>query len=591
MNRLNNVVIKLWLTIILIVTTVLILLSAALITFIQSYFTQETEDSLLKDAQHISQLVESADDKATAIEYSRKLIENPDGLIIMNDKHMVSQHKDKIKDKMFKEIKNNKDYNQVFDKGKQISEHVTVKINGQQRTYVLIGYPAKNLTEQDNNQNNNYSGVFIYQDLKTVEETNNVITVIILIIAIIFLAITTVFAFFLSSRITKPLRNLRTQALKVSKGDYAQVVPVNTRDEIGELSRTFNTMSSEIQQHIDALSSSKNIRDSLINSMIEGVLGYNDKKEIIISNKMAQNTLQILDEHELKKLDKQNERTFKNKQTQFEEYEINTRYLVIITSYIDQIQPDGRSGIVAIIRDMTNEHNIDQMKKDFIANVSHELRTPISLLQGYTESIVDGIVTEPDEIHESLSIVLDETKRLNRLVNELLSVARMDAEGLSVEKSVQPIDTLLNKMQQKYHSHAESLGLSINLNPNTHEQLWYYDLDRIEQVLTNLIDNATRYTETGDAITISYGESETENILYITDTGSGIAPEHLQQVFERFYKVDSSRKRGKQGTGLGLFICRMIVDEHGGSIDVKSKLGQGTTFIIKLPKLTDNEML
>ncbi|MGO3497722.1 MAG: ATP-binding protein [Staphylococcus equorum] len=591
MNRLNNVVIKLWLTIILIVTTVLILLSAALITFIQSYFTQETEDSLLKDAQRISQLVESADDKATAIEYSRKLIENPDGLIIMNDKHMVSQHKDKIKDKMFKEIKNNKDYNQVFDKGKQISEHVTVKINGQQRTYVLIGYPAKNLTEQDNNQNNNYSGVFIYQDLKTVEETNNVITVIILIIAIIFLAITTVFAFFLSSRITKPLRNLRTQALKVSKGDYAQVVPVNTRDEIGELSRTFNTMSSEIQQHIDALSSSKNIRDSLINSMIEGVLGYNDKKEIIISNKMAQNTLQILDEHELKKLDKQNERTFKNKQTQFEEYEINTRYLVIITSYIDQIQLDGRSGIVAIIRDMTNEHNIDQMKKDFIANVSHELRTPISLLQGYTESIVDGIVTEPDEIHESLSIVLDETKRLNRLVNELLSVARMDAEGLSVEKSVQPIDTLLNKMQQKYHSHAESLGLSINLNPNTHEQLWYYDLDRIEQVLTNLIDNATRYTETGDAITISYGESETENILYITDTGSGITPEHLQQVFERFYKVDSSRKRGKQGTGLGLFICRMIVDEHGGSIDVKSKLGQGTTFIIKLPKLTDNEML
>ncbi|MDK9865359.1 ATP-binding protein [Staphylococcus sp. IPLA37010] len=591
MNRLNNVVIKLWLTIILIVTTVLILLSAALITFIQSYFTQETEDSLLKDAQRISQLVESADDKTTAIEYSRKLIENPDGLIIMNDKHMVSQHKDKIKDKMFKEIKKNKDYNQVFDKGKQISEHVTVKINGQQRTYVLIGYPAKNLTEQDKNRNNNYSGVFIYQDLKTIEETNNVITVIILIIAIIFLAITTVFAFFLSSRITKPLRNLRTQALKVSKGDYAQVVPVNTRDEIGELSRTFNTMSSEIQQHIDALSSSKNIRDSLINSMIEGVLGYNDKKEIIISNKMAQNTLQILGDHELKKLDKQNERTFKNKQTQFEEYEINTRYLVIITSYIDQIQPDGRSGIVAIIRDMTNEHNIDQMKKDFIANVSHELRTPISLLQGYTESIVDGIVTEPDEIHESLSIVLDETKRLNRLVNELLSVARMDAEGLTVEKSVQPIDTLLNKMQQKYQSHAESLGLSINLNPNTHEQLWYYDLDRIEQVLTNLIDNATRYTEAGDAITISYGETETENILYITDTGSGIAPEHLQQVFERFYKVDSSRKRGKQGTGLGLFICRMIIDEHGGSIDVKSKLGKGTTFIVKLPKLTNNEML
>lgn len=583
MNQLNSVVIKLWLTIIFIVTTVLILLSAALITFIQSYFTQETEDSLLKDAKRISQLLESADNRETAIQHSRKLIEGPVGLIIMNDKHIDRQDKDKTKNKMVKEIKKSNDYNQVFNNGKQVSEHVTLNMNGNQRTYVLIGYPTKAISSADNHTNK-FSGVFIYQDLKTIEDTNNVITVIILIIAIIFLAITTIFAFFLSSRITKPLRNLRTQALKVSKGDYAQVVPVNSRDEIGELSRAFNTMSSEIQQHIDALSSSKNIRDSLINSMVEGVLGFNDKKEIIISNKMANTTLQMLDDFALEKLDEQNELTFKNKKTQFEVYEINTRYFVIITSYIEQIQPDGRSGIVAIIRDMTNEHNMDQMKKDFIANVSHELRTPISLLQGYTESIVDGIVTEPAEIHESLSIVLDETKRLNRLVNELLNVARMDAEGLTVKKVVQPIDHLLDKVQQKYQKHAKDLGLNMNLSPNTHNQMWYYDSDRIEQVLTNLIDNASRYTEPGDEIKIEYGETQTENILYISDTGSGIAPEHLQQVFDRFYKVDTARKRGKQGTGLGLFICRMIIHEHGGTIDVKSTLGKGTTFIITLPK-------
>lgn len=588
MSRLNNVVIKLWLTIIFIVTTVLILLSATLVTFIQSYFTQETEDSLLKDAKRISQLVATSDNKATAVEHSRKLIEGPVGLIIMNDKHMPNNNQDVTKRKMFKEIKSNKDYNRVFDEGKQISEHVPVSVNGQQRTYVLIGYPSKNLNA-NNEKGNNYSGVFIYQDLKTLEDTNNLITIIILVIAIISLAITTVFAFFLSSRITKPLRNLRTQALKVSKGDYSQIVPVNSRDEIGELSRAFNTMSSEIQQHMDALSSSKNIRDSLINSMVEGVLGFNDKKEIILSNDMAQNIIQILDDYSLDKLDRQKELTFKDQKTQFEEYEINTRYFVIITSYIEQIQPDGTSGIVAVIRDMTNEHNMDQMKKDFIANVSHELRTPISLLQGYTESIVDGIVTEPDEIHESLSIVLDETKRLNRLVNELLNVARMDAEGLTVDKKVQPIDRLLNKMQLKYQKLALDLELSIDLNPNTDGELWFYDSDRIEQVLTNLIDNATRYTDPGDSITISCGETDTENILYITDTGSGIAPEHLQQVFDRFYKVDASRKRGKQGTGLGLFICRMIIDGHDGSIDVKSELSKGTQFIIKLPKVNTDK--
>ena len=128
MNRLNNVVIKLWLTIIFIVTTVLILLSAALITFIQSYFTQETEDSLLKDAKRISELVASSDNKATAIEHSRKLIEGPVGLIIMNDKNSQNSKYGNTKQKMLNEIKQNKDYDDVFNKGKKISEHVNVKL-------------------------------------------------------------------------------------------------------------------------------------------------------------------------------------------------------------------------------------------------------------------------------------------------------------------------------------------------------------------------------------------------------------------------------------------------------------------------------
>ncbi|SUM33141.1 respiratory response protein SrrB [Staphylococcus gallinarum] len=160
----------------------------------------------------------------------------------------------------------------------------------------------------------------------------------------------------------------------------------------------------------------------------------------------------------------------------------------------------------------------------------------------------------------------------------------MDAEGLSVEREIQPIDPLLNKMQLKYQQQAADLELTMKLNPISNGALWYYDSDRIEQVLTNLIDNACRYTEPGDTITVDIAENDHDNLLYITDTGTGIAPEHLEQVFDRFYKVDAARKRGKQGTGLGLFICRMIIDEHEGKILVKSELGQGTTFIIRLPK-------
>ena len=580
MNRLNSVVIKLWLTIIFIVTTVLILLSAALITFIQYYYTQEAEDSIKEDAKRISSLVESSKNQNIAIKNSQTLIDNPGGLIIMkNSSTAYQQTISPDKKAMLKEIKDNKDFNRVFKHGESMTRNVTIKEQGNSHPYILVGYPMK----AEPGSHSEYSGVFIFKDLKSIEDTNNAITIIILITAIIFLAVSTIFAFFLSSRITKPLRELRNQAQKVSQGDYSHITSVSTKDEIGELSRAFNNMSFEIQEHVEALSTSKNIRDSLINSMVEGVIGINEQKDIILSNKMADQVFYTLDDNAVELIENQIEQTFNTKETQFQEIEANTRYYVIIMSYIERIQNDGRSGIVAIIRDMTNEHNLDQMKKDFIANVSHELRTPITLLQGYTESIVDGVVTEPDEIHESLAIVLDESKRLNRLVNELLNVARMDAEGLSVEKETQPISDLLNKMRIKYRQQATDLELNMQFEVNN-QQLWNYDMDRMDQVLTNLIDNASRYTQPGDTISVTTDEDNSYNILRITDTGTGIAPEHLQQVFDRFYKVDASRKRGKQGTGLGLFICKMIIEEHGGIIEVESQVGEGTTFIIKLPK-------
>ena len=581
MNRLNSVVIKLWLTIILIVATVLILLSVSLITFIQYYFTQETENSIKEDAKRISSLVEKSKNKSLAIQNSQKLIDGPGGLIIMkdfNDKPASSYNNTKIQ--MLKEIKHNDNFKKVFQKGEFETQNVTIKNHGDTQSYILLGYPMK--AQKD--AHGKHSGVFIYKDLKSIEDTNNAITIIILITAIIFIAASTIFAFFLSNKITKPLRQLKTQAQKVSEGDYSHISSVKTKDEIGDLSRAFNNMNYEIQEHIEALSSSKNIRDSLINSMVEGVLGINDQRDVIISNKMADDIIHKIDDFSKELIEKQIEQTFKSEGTEFQEIEINTRYYVFITSYINRIQPNGRNGIVVIIRDMTNEHKLDQMKKDFIANVSHELRTPISLLQGYTESIVDGVVTEPDEIRDSLAVVLDESKRLNRLVNELLNVARMDAEGLSVEKEVQPIDDLLNKMKAKYRMQAEDLDLTMEFNSGNDNQLWDYDMDRMDQVLTNLIDNASRYTQPGDTIAVTTAKDNRYNILYISDTGTGIAPEHLQQVFDRFYKVDASRKRGKQGTGLGLFICKMIIEEHGGKIEVESELGKGTTFIIKLPQ-------
>ncbi|MDQ7193670.1 sensor histidine kinase [Staphylococcus felis] len=577
MKRLNNVVVKLWLTIILIVTTVLILLSAALITFIQYYFTQVTEKSLYENAENITKVIEHSDDRALAIKNSETLLESNIGLIILPDKANDIK-KDALKRKMLHEISNNKEYRSVFEQNKPKLKHVTLKYEGQQHTYVLLGYPSKAIQGEP-------SAVFIYQDLNSIDDTNNFVTIIILITAIVFLAITTIFAFFLSTRITKPLRQLKTQAKEVAQGHYVKRVPIYTKDEIGELAMTFNKMSRRIQSHISALTTSKNVRDTLINSMVEGVLGINHKREIILSNDLAHQMLLKMTKDDKLAFDSQIDQTFNNKTTEYQEFEINKQFFVVIMTYIEKIENNGNSGLVVVIRDMTNEHQIEQIKKDFIANVSHELRTPIALLQGYTESIVDGIVTEPNEINESLLIVLDESKRLNRLVNELLNVAKMDAEGINITKELQPINNLIQKMALKYRqqSHEYNLKLHFQLDGVAAHD-WYFDFDKMEQVLTNLVDNATRYTQSGDEISIIAKEDTHYHILEVKDTGVGIAKEHLESVFERFYKVDASRKRGKQGTGLGLFISRMIVEAHGGYLDVESQINEGTTFIIKLPK-------
>ncbi|KIX91530.1 histidine kinase [Staphylococcus microti] len=577
MKRLNSVVIKLWLTIILIVTTVLILLSAALITFIQYYFTQKTEQSLYENAASISAIIEKSENRQLAIQHSEKLLEGDKGIIILPD-NAGQTSKQQLKQQMLTIIKKDDRLNHVQTSQKKVLKHVAVNVNGKQRSYVLLGYPTKDVDGKK-------SVIYIYEDLRSIDETNNVIAIIILITAVIFLIMTTIFAFFLSTRITNPLRRLKTQAQEVAKGHYDKQVPVQTKDEIGELAVAFNQMSHHIQNHIDAITTSKNIRDTLINSMAQGVLGINHQRQIILSNALAHQMMLDMTVEDKALFDTQIDETFRSEKTEYREYEINQRHYAVVMSYIDRIQTNRESGLVVIIRDMTREHHMEQMKKDFIASVSHELRTPISLLQGYTESIVDGVVTEPEDIHEFLLIVLDETKRLSRLVNELLDVAKIDADGINITPEVRPMYELVNKMATKYRQQASELELTLDFQLNgTMLENWYYDFDRMEQVLTNLVDNASRYTRPGDKILIRAHETTLHQVLTVQDTGVGIAPEHLEKVFERFYKVDAARKRGKQGTGLGLFITRMIVDAHGGMIAVKSEVNVGTTFTIKLPK-------
>lgn len=241
-------------------------------------------------------------------------------------------------------------------------------------------------------------------------------------------------------------------------------------------------------------------------------------------------------------------------------------------------------GAVAVIRDKTEQNRLEKLRSDFIANVSHELRTPIAMLQGYSEAILDDVVTSDEERNEMIRIIYDESQRMGRLVTDLLDLARMESGHMTLYKENVPMVSVVERMTHKFGQVAKEKQVNLRFETEfTPTAMIHIDEDRIEQVLTNLIDNALRHTPEEGSVTVSLLKEQTYAKIQVRDTGVGIPQDDLPYVFERFYKADKARTRSKGGTGLGLAIARNIVEAHKGTIAVNSVEKEGTTFTFYLP--------
>ncbi|UTH15227.1 ATP-binding protein [Macrococcus epidermidis] len=581
MRYFNSVVIKLWLTILFIVTAVLIILSVSLMGFFNSYLKSESGHTLKQQAEKAELVLTSHHDQSDALTYVKELIENPAGIIIVQNKSDLDvTYDDPLKQLMVDEIKGNDAFDKVFEKDEYVVKDIKVNYQDNRHEYILIGYPSQAFNYKD-------SGIFIYQDTNSMDDAQNYITFIIFIVAMLLLILTTIFAFFLSNKITKPLLLLKTAAFNLARGERNNKIAVYSRDEIGELALAFNKMEQEITLNISKISQERNLRDRLINAMEDGVLSFNMDLEKQLQNPMAERFLDDISQEDTDILSKLVNQVMQSDETIYHEISTFNKHYVLIISPVKNTTQGQNNGAVAIIRDMSEEKKIDMMKQQFIANVSHELRTPIQMLQGYTEAILDGIVVEKDDVDEFLNIILDESKRLNRLVNELINVARIDAGETTLNKEMMDISPLLEKNIQNFKQSAIEHKTTLQLDLQ-HTKEVAIDYDKIFQVITNLLDNAMRYTKSGDTIKISTYNDSSNLYIQISDTGVGIAKEHINHIFERFYKVDQARTRGKHGTGLGLFIVKAIIEKHHGEINVESEQGIGTTFTISIP-LVDTE--
>ncbi|MFD2209021.1 ATP-binding protein [Virgibacillus halophilus] len=582
----RSVVGKLAITILLLVSFVLFVLTIFLLEFFENFHLDEAEKDMLQTASKVSDMVEQYGDSPLTIDTASRIKDPATRLVIYfpDGKTWVSDSDDNGLSSISKQwlLKQTRQ-KQVLEKNQKMKKQVALPDH--KSGALLVGAPI----------NDRQAGVFVFQSLSVVDQTKAETTKIIFLAAGIAIILTTIFAFFLSTRITSPLIKMREAAFDLARGEFNTKVPILTHDEIGELAMAFNRMGRQLKFHINALRQEKEQFAGILSSMADGVVTLGRNGEIIVANPPAElfldawdfgNDTIISNEKDRRLPAELNDILQEVVQSEKEvSKEINLQgrtWVMIMTPLYDQSYVRGA---VAVIRDMTEERRLDKLRKDFIANVSHELRTPISMLQGYSEAIVDDVAESREEKNELAQIIYEESLRLSRLVNELLDLARMEAGHIQLNKEDVKLDEYIQRIMRKFKGVADDNMISLQLHNHLVKDHSYFDPDRIEQVFTNLIDNAIHHTDKNGFVKVTIDNHGSKLSVSIEDSGSGIPEEDLAFVFERFYKADKSRKRNskKKGTGLGLSIAKNIIDAHHGMITVKSKLNHGTTFYFEIP--------
>ncbi|MDR6224544.1 ATP-binding protein [Desmospora profundinema] len=589
----RSVVGKLWLTIIGLVTLILVMLSLFLSEQIMDTYYQAELNSLEQLAQHVQKTLEEPGVDRKRAEHLHSVLKVAD----LFDTYMIILGKDGAVESVevsphvpefpWQEILEQTELDQVFQGEKQVlRSRVMVGKDGESTfplfkdEIMMVAYP---LHEEDQV----VGAVVLYRTQEQLNE--NEIKKLIFFSALIGIFLTTIFAFFLSTRITQPLIQMKKASEKMAEGKFSTRVPVRSheRDEIGDLAVAFNRMAAQLEESIHALSQEKEQLASILRSMADGVITMDAQGRVIVTNPPAEELLNHWREEEEEGPDLPSplreifSLVVQDEREQFGDITVHGRTWAVVMAPLyarEQVR-----GAVAVLRDVTEERRTDKLRKDFVANVSHELRTPLAMLQGYSEALLDGIAQTPEDQSEIAKVINDESLRMGRLVRELLDLARMEAGHIRLETAEMDAIPLVRRVLRKFQAIAAEQKMTLVGDIPQSLPTVEWDEDKVEQVLTNLVDNAIRHTPAGGRVSIELVETESGLQLCVRDTGSGIPEEDLPFIFERFYKADKARTRGQAGTGLGLAIVKHIVEAHQGIVTVESQLDKGTTFKVQLP--------
>lgn len=469
---------------------------------------------------------------------------------------------------------------ELFESGNRSED-----LNGTLKTWMEYGKPIVNA-------DGSISYVlYVRKDAGDIYESISLTLRTIVRASLIALVIAGILGYLFSSTVTEPIEQLTKRANEVAKGRLGEEIPVMSSDELGQLTETFNYMSKELKETIDDIQREKNKMEIVLYNMTDGVLAYDAEGNIIHSNHVCNNLLDI--ERHFLPVDTLTLEEFKEKlkieqENMDEDYSTTLRVgdKYIDASFNTYYSKSGRpSGTIVMLQDVTKHMLLDNMRKEFVANVSHEIRTPLTTVKSYTETLLEGAIDNKEDAKRFLHVIDEEADRMTNLTQDLLELSRFDNEQMTFYFEPVNMVKFIEKQVEQQKIVAEKQKKEIIFDPKGVEMTLSIDKDRMEQVLNNIISNAIKYSEEGSKIEIYLEKTDSLFSIFVKDNGFGIPQEDAERIFERFYRVDKARSRGLGGTGLGLAIAREIVEAHHGTISAASTEGVGTTIIIRFPLL------
>ena len=407
-----------------------------------------------------------------------------------------------------------------------------------------------------------------------------------IITATVVAALLVILAAWVIARITtRPIRRLTAASKGIASGELGQKIPIEARDEVGELTRAFNEMSAKTKELVEAISEDRSRLATILDNMTDGIIMIDSGGDVSLANRAAEKLFNIKEDwnkplieavrdHEVDELIKLCLRTAKTQAVHYESG-ISKRYLRAISI------PIVHGSVLLLFQDLTELRNLQTTRRELIGNISHEFRTPLAGIKAMVETLADGAIDDKEASRDFLTRIDSEVDRLTQLVAELTELSRIETGRAELKKEPMDLNELIDEVVAQLNPQAQRQRLSIAREFAADLPSVAADRDRVRQVITNLVHNAIKFTQPGGNITITTRTLEGSVIVDMTDTGIGIPREDLARIFERFYKGD--RARAGEGTGMGLAIAKHIVEGHGGTIWVESEEGKGSTFGFSLP--------